>query len=172
MLTRLANEEYMMGEAYDWQATHPSTEADVKTDVIARNRDFAQRSFERSKLYARQALDLAGRLPNDPYSPDAVLQANIALGAHAFREGDRKTAVRYMLDASKSPHYSRAPTSLEGRLIGQLLKHGERDTVIEYFERVGQKSVGDEAERPRKAAQAIRDGYWPTDYGLGAAQRD
>ena len=47
--------------------------------------------------------------------------------------------------------------SLESRLIGQLLKHGERDTVIEYFERLAQNGSSD-AERPRKAAQDLRAG--------------
>jgi beta-lactamase regulating signal transducer with metallopeptidase domain len=178
MLTRMANDEYMTGESQEWRVKHPETAADAATDALARNRDFAQRSFQRSKLYARQAFDLAAKLPNDPYHPDALFQANLALGAHAFREGDRQTAVRYMLDASRAPRSritrtgrDASLTSLESRLIGQLLKHGERDTVIEYFERLAQNGSAD-AERPRKAAEDIRNGYWPTDYGLGAAQRD
>ena len=95
--------QYMMGEAYDWQATHPDNEADAKAEAVAQESRSARGSFQRSKLYARQAFDLAGKLSNDPYYPDAVFQANLALGAHAFREGDRQTAVRYLLDASRAP---------------------------------------------------------------------
>jgi len=181
ILTRLANDEYMAGEAYEWQTKHPATQANGEADAIAKNRDRAKACFERSKQYAHQALDVAGKLPNDLYYPDALFQANLALGAHAFREGDRKTAVRYMLAASRAPRSRIAQTSrevqevslssLESRLIGQLLKHGERTTVIEYFERLAQNGSSD-VERPRRAAEAIRNGYWPTDYALGAAQRD
>ena len=117
-------------------------------------------------------LELANTLTGTPGYPGAF-KANIALGAHAFRDGDRQTAVRHMLDASKAAGTvprRRDDFSLEGRLIGQLLKHGERETVIEYFERLAQ-SGGDQAERPRQAAEAIRKGYWPVDYGLGQAQR-
>ncbi|HEX5110018.1 MAG TPA: M56 family metallopeptidase [Vicinamibacterales bacterium] len=180
MLTRLANDEYMTGESQEWRVKHPDRAADATADA-AKNREFAQSSFQRSKLYAREALDLAAKLPDDPYYPDALFQANLALGAHAFREGDRQTAVRYMLAASRAPRSRIAQTSrevqevsfssLESRLIGQLLKHGERDTVIQYFERLAQNGSSD-AYRPRKAAQDLRDGYWPTKYGLGAAQRD
>ena len=178
MLTRLANDEYMTAEAQEWRAKHPETAADVAADAVAKNRELAQRGFQRSKLYARQALDLADKLPNEPYYPVALFQANLALGAHAFREGDRQTAVRYMLDASRVPrsrvyrtNEAASVGSLESRLIGQLLKHGERDTVIEYFERLALNGSAD-ADRPRKAAEAIRDGYWPTDYSLSAAQQN
>ena len=167
ILIREANEEYMRAEAEDWQAKQSAG----PPEETRRRREDAERRWQGSKLYARRGLDLARRLPEHPYSPDAVFQANIALGANAFREGDRQTAVRYMLAASAAPSsriQSSIPIvardgSLEGRLIGELLKHGERETVIEYYERLA-RAGSPGAERRQKAADAIRNGYWPAPF--------
>jgi beta-lactamase regulating signal transducer with metallopeptidase domain len=128
----------------------------------------ARAAWQRSKKYAQDAVDLAHRLPNHPYSPDALFAANVALGANAFREGDRSTAVRYMLSAADAPPSSiRSPAlkygSLEERLIGPLLHDGERETVIRYFERSAENRPRDR-ERLLAAATAIRNGKLPSNY--------
>ena len=62
---------------------------------------------------------------------DALFAANVAVGANAFREGDRETAVRYMLAAAEAPPSSSTRSVswimnvyLEARLIGPLLRYG------------------------------------------------
>jgi hypothetical protein len=94
----------------------------------------------------------------------------MALGANAFREGDRRTAVRYLLDAADAPASVSRRTgslvlglSLERRLIGGLLQNGERQTVIDYFERAAKRRPADR-ERLLAAATAIRNGKQPTNY--------
>ncbi len=53
--------------------------------------------------------------------------------------------------------------TLEGRLIGPLLQYGERETVIQYFERSAEKRPADR-ERLLAAATAIRNGKLPSNY--------
>ena len=53
--------------------------------------------------------------------------------------------------------------SLEMKLIGALLKYGERDTVIEYFERSATTRPADR-ERLLAAATQIRNGKLPMNY--------
>ena len=48
-------------------------------------------------------------------------------------------------------------------LIGGLLKYGERETVIEYFERSAETRPADR-ERLLAAATAIRNGKLPLNY--------
>jgi hypothetical protein len=53
--------------------------------------------------------------------------------------------------------------SLERRLIGGLLQSGERQTVIDYFERSARKRPADR-QRLLAAATAIRSGKLPSNY--------
>jgi hypothetical protein len=161
MLTRLANGEYMTAEDQNWRVTH-ATSGDRDP---AANREQARLAWQRSKAYAQDALTLATRMPDDVYTPDALLQANVALGANALREGDRAAALRYLEAASRAPKSridSVVPTSyndgsLESRLIKSLLDSGERESVISYFERVAQtRGAG-----YRQAAADVRNGFYP-----------
>jgi hypothetical protein len=53
---------------------------------------------------------------------------------------------------------------LEYRLVNYLLKHGERDTVVEYLERAARGRTSAQRETMLKAAAAIRDGRMPEHY--------
>jgi hypothetical protein len=53
--------------------------------------------------------------------------------------------------------------SLEMKLVGGLLKYGDRDTVIEYFERSAETRPADRG-RLLAAATAIRNGKLPQNY--------
>jgi hypothetical protein len=53
--------------------------------------------------------------------------------------------------------------SLEMKLIAALLKYGERETVIEYFERSAETRPADR-ERLLAAATAIKNGKLPLNY--------
>ena len=170
ILVRQANLEFESAEAADYRARNPKVPGEAGPDQIEKNRQSAQASWRRSKAYAQNALDLAKRLPNHPDHADAVFGANIALGANAFREGDRKTAVRYLLAAADAPPRSAdrfmsatLNGSLELKLVPRLLQYGERETVIEYFEHSAEKRPADRA-RLLAAAAAIRNGKLPMDY--------
>jgi beta-lactamase regulating signal transducer with metallopeptidase domain len=162
VLTRFANDEYMMAEDHDWRVTHPES---LDRDPAA-NREQARLAWQRSKDYAQEALTLAARMPDDVYTPDALLQANAALGVNALRQGDRAAALRYLDAASRTPKSridSVVPTSyndgsLEPRLIKYLLDAGERDSVITYFERAAQTRGAGYTQ----AAADVRHGFYPT----------
>jgi hypothetical protein len=170
ILVRQAGREYMSAESAHARATGPQTAADYLPERIEENRQAAIALRQRSKAYAEDALTLARRLPTHPDQPGALFAATIALGANAFREGDRQTAVRQMLEAADVPPSAagrlRSPAltlSVERHLIGGLLKYGERETVIEYFERSAERRPADR-ERLLAAATAIRNGKQPRGY--------
>jgi hypothetical protein len=170
ILVRQAGREYVSAESAHARATGPLTAQDKRPERIEENRRAAIALRQRSKAYAQDALALARRLPNHPDSPDALFAATIALGANAFRDGDRQTAVRHMLAAADVPPSASgrvmSPTlnlSVEMHLIGGLLKYGERETVIDYFERSAQTRPA-ERERLLAAATAIRNGKQPLNY--------
>jgi len=121
----------------------------------------------RSKQYAENALAFAAARPNDPNASAAVYQARVALGLHALRDGDRKRAVRYMLDAvdvTPSDALNRANPGLEQRLVNYLLKEGERESVIAFLERSAALRPGRVGDSMRRSAEAIRKGVMPPSY--------
>ena len=167
ILVRQATREHLETRNDDWRSLYPQTL--TRPERVDEERS-AVASHKRARQYAQQALELAMRRPDDPNSADALFAATIALGANAFREGDRRDAIRYMLDAADSPPSMSRPAgspvlgvSLERRLIGGLLQSGERQTVIDYFERSAKKRPADR-ERLLAAATAIRNGKQPTNY--------
>ena len=172
ILARQAGREYMSAESAHARATGPLTADDKRPERIEENRQAAIALRQRSKAYAQDAVTLARRLPNHPDQPDALFAATIALGANAFRDGDRQTAVRHMLAAADVPPSTSGRVvspilnfsiASEMTLIGGLLKYGERDTVIDYFEQSAATRPADR-ERLLAAATAIRNGKQPKNY--------
>lgn len=161
---------YLSARSRDWHAKSPQSIEEARPERVEENRRRARVLWEQSKAYARDALSLAQRLPNHPDHADAVFAATVALGTNAFREGDRQTAVLFMLEAAEAPPSTLSrrtspllDVSLEARLIGGLLQYGERETVIRYFEKSAENRPADR-ERLLAAATAIRNGRQPTDY--------
>lgn len=154
-LTQLAETAYLDGERIDYYR-HDTTSA-----VVARA------AWDLARKYAEDELSLAPKFRNDPDYGTAIFEANIVLGTVALRQGDKKSAVRYMLEASRAPAseelaYSTWP-SLTPKLLGYLLKYGERDTVIEFLERYAQINVVQQASL-LEAADQIRKGIQPAWY--------
>jgi beta-lactamase regulating signal transducer with metallopeptidase domain len=149
-LPELAIDEYYGGENAEY-SRHDQAEA--KAD------------WQRSGRYARDLLQMAPRFQGDPNYGVAVYMGNIVLGTLALRDGDRKAAVDYLLTASHAP----AAPDLDyfmfhhARLTGYLLKYGERDSVIEFLERIAQVSVVRKSELLDNASQ-IRKGIQPSWY--------
>jgi beta-lactamase regulating signal transducer with metallopeptidase domain len=149
MLPELAFMAHMRGESR-WSTDRAASDA----------------SYARSKTYAQEALALAPKFQNDPDYGRVVYHATVALAVHALREGDRKEAVRQMLEAVKAPAsrgleaYS---VGLELRLVNDLLKQGERESVAKFLEgSAGLRHA--EQERFLRDAAAIRAGKMPLSF--------
>lgn len=173
--------ERLRGVAYDALASLPDPErfsglaelADSSymwaehLGYTAKDEAGAKAAFERSKKAAQEALALARRLTDHPDRGTVIYRTNVALGAHALREGDRRTAVRYMLQATTAPPSARLASfpsfGLDGRLVNYLLKEGERETVAEFLEKSANLRTS-EKERLLRDAAAIRDGRMPLSY--------
>jgi hypothetical protein len=89
----------------------------------------------------------------------------MVLGTLAFRGGDRTAAVKYMLAASHAPASADLDPFIifHTRLTGQLLKYGERDSVIEFLERIAQVSTT-QKDYLLESADKIRKGIQPLWY--------
>jgi hypothetical protein len=144
----------------------------------ANDEEGARASYERSKKAAHDALTLGSTLREHPAYGVTVYRANLALGTHALRGGDRKAAVRYMLEAvnvSASEQFALSGAmdfSLAGRIVNYLLKAGERESVAEFLERSAQLATADRDRQNRllKDAAAIRAGVMPLSYQYAVAR--
>lgn len=157
-LPELADASYMYAESVAY-TDHDQARADA--------------AYAQSKKYAEAALALAPKFTTSPDYGTAIYRGNIALGTHALREGDRKRAVRYLLDASKAPSSEEVAyygSSLEGRLVNYLLKAGERGSIIEFLDRAAQLKVRD-SDRLQKDAAALRAGQMPLSYQYMVARQ-
>jgi hypothetical protein len=154
-LPQLAERAYLDGERLDYNRRDETGAAISKA------------AWNLARLYAEDALRLAPKFRQDPDYGTAVFKANIVLGTVALRLGDKRSAVRYMLEASKAPaseelQYWQVPP-LTLKLLGYLLKYGERDTVVEFLERFTQTKVADRSSL-LAAADQIKKGFRPDWY--------
>jgi beta-lactamase regulating signal transducer with metallopeptidase domain len=141
---------YMIGESVEYSK---HDEAGAKTE------------WDHARKYAQDLLQLAPKFRDKPNYGVAVYMGNIVLGTLALRDGNKKAAVDYLLAASHAP----AAEDLDAyiphhmRLTGYLLKYGERDSVIEFLERIAQVSIVSKSELLEAASQ-IRKGLQPVWY--------
>jgi hypothetical protein len=126
----------------------------------------ARANWDRSLRYAEEALRLA---PENRQSGDygaVVYKANMVLGMLSMRIGNQKSAVRYMLAASKVPRCDELAYGhnfTDYTLPGQLLKYGERESVIEFLEELAKVRDVQKDQLLASAAQ-IRNGEKPSWY--------
>jgi hypothetical protein len=103
--------------------------------------DAAKQSFilgktDDARRYADQLLKLLPQFPDNWNYGNAVQDGNLVLGRLAVRDGQIDNAKRYLLAAansSGSPQMNSFGPNMS--LASDLLAKGERDTVLEYFER-------------------------------------
>jgi hypothetical protein len=116
-----------------------------------------------ARKFAEKLLVLAPKYESHPRHGFVVYRANMILVSVAAREGDLPSAVRRLAAASNAPP-SEEIAYLKGivswALIGDLLAAGERAAVVDFLERMAEKSVVDR-ERLRHAASAVRSGQSP-----------
>jgi hypothetical protein len=143
-------------------------------EYTAKDQVAAKASYERSKKAAQDALALAPKLRQHPGYSVAVYRATVALGTNALRDGDRATAVRYMLEAVNVPPSELFATgagmdSLASRLVNYLLKAGERETVAQFLEGSAKLRTAD-TESLLKDAASVRAGVMPVSYQYAVAR--
>ena len=167
-LAALAEVEYGMSEYYDWRSRQAAGSKSPSPNVDEDKRKAAE-GFARAKAYAREAIDLAPSL-TEPGAGEAAFKARNAYGLILLREGDRNGAVQQMQEAAKLPVPDEpgagqwASGMLEYRLVFYLLKNGERQTIIDYFERASQGRNEVRRKTMLASAAAIRDGRMPEHY--------
>ena len=150
----LAIEAYMEGEGDDY----------YRHDAAS-----AKSAWERARKYAQDELQLASKLRDHPQCGTNIYMGNLVLGLVTLREGNRQKAVDYLLAASRAPASEDLDYYLNFhlKLTGYLLKYGERDSVIEFLERIAQvsgplrkKSLLDDAQKIRNGVQPV---WYPRD---------
>jgi hypothetical protein len=120
-----------------------------------------------TEVAARETLELAKRLANDPEYGTALFLANYALGKAALKRGERQQAARYLLAASEAPatdvlRYDVTPMGLPRELVDW----GEREAVATFLERVSKYNVERGKDMAQWAAQ-IRKGINPDLFPYG-----
>jgi hypothetical protein len=149
LLPNSASSAYMIGEYWDY----------------TKDQEKATESWNEARTYAQDMLGLAATLRDHPGRGTAIYIGNLVLGALTFREGNRQGALKYMQAASQAPASEDFDlhVSFHVKLTAWLLKYGERDTVIEFLERVANLSDYYKSEL-LAAANQIRNGYQPIWY--------
>jgi len=167
-LAYMADTSYQKAEYSDWRARQPAGTRDASPDV-AEDKRLAAEGFAQAKQYAGDVIELASSLTGDGVR-EAAFGAHHTYGLVLLHEGNRKGALKQMQEAANLP----APESdqpiglwasgLEYKLVFYLLKNGERETVIDYFERAAQGRTDTRRKVMLAAAAAIRDGRMPEHY--------
>jgi hypothetical protein len=149
-LPELAQDAYMNGEYLD-ASKHDQAGAKV--------------AWENARKYASDALQLGPKYKDHANYGVAVYMGNMVLGALTFRNGDRNAAVNYMLAASQAPAAQDLDyyVHFHMKLTKYLLKYGERESVIQFLERIAQVSTINKKSL-LEAANQIRNGIQPVWY--------
>ena len=167
-LAYMADTSYQKAEYSDWRARQPAGSKDASTDVAADTR-LAAEGFAHARQYAGEVIELASSLTGAGVR-EAAFGAHHTYGLVLLHEGDRKGALKQMQEAANLP----APESgqpiglwssgLEYKLVFYLLKNGEREAVIDYFERASQGRAEARRKVMLASAAAIREGRMPEHY--------
>lgn len=118
-----------------------------------------------AKAGAEDVLKLAAANPRHPDYTEVVMSAHQTLGLVALRQGDREAAVDHLRESVKVPPMDEtsSPTLYWLRLTNYLLKEGERESVIGFFEELAKVSPT-HRDRVLEDAAAIRAGRMPRSY--------
>jgi tetratricopeptide (TPR) repeat protein len=90
--------------------------------------------YEKAAHYADESLKTAANTKPDWNSGNAINHANNTLGRIALKNGDTKKADEYLLKAGETPGSPQLNSFGPNMSLAQeLLKAGEKDTVLQYF---------------------------------------
>ena len=170
LLAAWAERDYQSASYFDWVSRlkpgHPAYSGKPEQD-----RERAAAGFARSKAYVEDVFTLAPSQTNASDYPNAVYRAHMTAGMHALREGNRREAVRHLLEAGELPAPKEQPldpwwSTFDITLMNYLLKNGERASIIEFLERTAPKREEATRDVMLKEAAAIRAGLMPYRYQL------
>lgn len=101
--------------------------------------DLAKTAFEaeqgeKARAYADELIELAPQYRDNWNYGNAVHHGNLILGRLALRSGDRSEAKGYLIQAAKTPGSPQLKSfGPSMTLAKELLREGEKETVIEYL---------------------------------------
>ena len=102
----------------------------------AAKESFVLGKTQEARNYATNLLALLPRFPNDWNYGNAVQDSNLVLGRIAVQEGRLEDAKRHLLEAGNSPGSPQMNSFGPNMSLAQdLLGKGEREAVLEYFQR-------------------------------------
>lgn len=138
---------FMMGHKYPTTAsgrlkaaTNELAAATSNEDKFYALDDAAKESFNVGNTndagqFARELLKLAPQFKGNWNYGNAIQDGNLVLGRIAVREGNIEAAKQYLLAAGKSPGSPQMDSfGPNMSLAKDLLKTGQRDVVLQYFE--------------------------------------
>lgn len=151
---RLAEAEEMLREAKDdyWRL-FPLGKAGMACVDLGKN--------EEAKRYADELLALSSRLYPKEGDADAIHNGNLILGRLALRAGDVEKAKEFLLTAGRvkgSPVLNSFGPNMA--LAKEMLDHGERAVVLQYFDLCGAFWKMHE-DNLRLWSKQVRDGTTP-----------
>ena len=99
---------------------------------------FECREYGLAKAYASEALDLAPQFKQDWNYGNAIHNGHVILGRLALVRGDVESANKELLLAGKTPGSPQLDSfGPNMSLAKELLEHGQRDVVFQYFDDCG-----------------------------------
>ncbi len=118
-------------------------------------------AIEEARSYAAELLELSNKYRNDWNYGNAIHKANLTLGRIELRNKNIEEAKSYLLKAGKTPGSPQLDSFGPNMLLAmQLLRAGELEVVLEYFE-LCREFWELEAGQLDKWAQTIRNGEIP-----------
>ena len=125
----------------------------------------ADAQWKQARQFADAAIRLALKMSDHPEAADQLYQAKTVLAALAIHDGIRKDAVRFLTEAAAAPRTNtRAPMdSVEDAVVHQLLKAGERESIIAFYDKVA-AIPGMGQQYAKASAAALRAGTMPMRY--------
>ena len=133
--SRFTSEDYALAMAELREARTPQLRYYALADAAKTTVYFG--GLDDADAYARELLDLAERRPRCWNRGNALHDGHLVLGLVALRRGDVETAKAELLLAGDTPGSPQLDSFGPNMCLArELLKRGERDAVIAYFERI------------------------------------
>ena len=127
--------EARLKKATDTIASAPSEAEKFYALDAAAKESFIAGKIEPARQYAAELLTLAPKYRSDWNYGNAIQDGNIVLGRIALQEGNTNEAKKYLIEAGKSPGSPQMNSFGPNMSLAlDLIKAGDRDTPLQYFE--------------------------------------
>ncbi len=127
--------EAQLRQATNTVATAPSEAEKFYALDAAAKESFVAGKIEPARQYATELLTLAPNYRSDWNYGNAIQDGNLVLGRIALQEGKTNEAKNYLIEAGKSPGSPQMNSFGPNMSLAlDLIKAGDRDTPLQYFE--------------------------------------